>query len=335
MPRTSPGATSRARSSGDRARPAPDVEHPVARTAATAAGRPPSSPRSATGASGARAPGARACTGRRSRRRAYGRPLRLADSGPCACPSPGSRWPENENALQFRADDLRVPAADRRRVGRGRGRHLRDRQPGHRAGGRPGPRRLGRRRRAAACAAAKEALRRLVADHARAPAPRCSPTLRRPVRQAPRRARAARPGRDRRHHAGRQDDAGRPGVGPLPPLRPGRVEHRPAAAGRHAHHRAGARRDHRRHRAPGAGRRGRLHRLLQLPDHQHGRQARPGAGHGQHRRGEAAAAGPARRHPHVRAVRGGRLPARRGERRERVDTVAPAEAIVDVAATST
>ena len=35
------------------------------------------------------------------------------------------------------------------------------------------------------------------------------------------------------------------------------------------------------------------HHVVQLPDDQHGRQDRPGAGHGQHRRGQAGAAGPA------------------------------------------
>ena len=49
---------------------------------------------------------------------------------------------------------------------------------------------------------------------------------RRPARRRERRARPARAGRDRRHHAGRQDDAGAAGRGPLPPLRPGRVEPR-------------------------------------------------------------------------------------------------------------
>ena len=149
----------------------------------------------------------------------------------------------------------------------------------------------------------------LVADHARAPRPRCSPG-RRPARQAPRRARAARAGRDRRHHAGRQDDAGaarrRPAsaatrevesnIVPLPPavmpttaLAPGGiiggVEHR-APVGVVA-----------------------CIAVLQLPAHQHGRQARPGAGHGQHRRGEAGAPGPAR--PSSACARCSRRPASR------------------------
>ena len=91
------------------------------------------------------------------------------------------------------------------------------------------------------------------------------PTGRRPASAAtPRRARA-RSSRCRRRSC------------PPPPLAPGgiigAVEHR------------------------GAGRRRRLHHAVQLPDREHGRQDRPGPGHGQHRRGQAGAAGPARRHP--------------------------------------
>ena len=79
---------------------------------------------------------------------------------------------------------------------------------------------------------------------------------RRPARQARRRAGAARAGRDRRHAAGRQDDAGAQAVGPLPALRAGRrrAARHPAAArqvmpttalapgGHHRRHRRTARR---------------------------------------------------------------------------------------------
>ena len=53
-------------------------------------------------------------------------------------------------------------------------------------------------------------------------------------------------GRDRRHHAGLQDHAGAPGVGPVPPLRHrgDGVDDRVDAAGDHADDRARSRRDH-------------------------------------------------------------------------------------------
>ena len=49
-----------------------------------------------------------------------------------------------------------------------------------------------------------------------------------------------------------------------------------------------------RDRAPPAGRRGRVHHAVQLPDREHGRQARPRARDGQHRRRAARVAEPAR-----------------------------------------
>ena len=79
----------------------------------------------------------------------------------------------------------------------------------------------------------------------------------------------------------------------------GAERHR-AAAERDADDRARARRPHGRDRRSPAGRRRRLHHAVQLSDRQHGGQDRPGAGHGQHRRGQAGAAGSAGRHPRVR-----------------------------------
>ena len=57
------------------------------------------------------------------------------------------------------------------------------------------------------------------------------------------------------------------------------------------------------------GRRG-LHHALQLPDREHGRQDRPGPGHGQHRGREARSAGSAGRHRVRRDPPRGRLPGR-------------------------
>ena len=85
----------------------------------------------------------------------------------------------------------------------------------------------------------------------------------------------------------------------------------------HAHHRPRPRRHHRRCRAPGPGRRGGVHHLVQLPAGQHGRQARSCARHGQHRRGEARPAGSAGHRQAGRDLRGGRLPARRRQRGRR------------------
>ena len=91
----------------------------------------------------------------------------------------------------------------------------------------------------------------------------------------------------------------------------------PAAAERDAVDRAGAGRAHGRDRRAPAGRRRRLHHAVQLPDREHGRQGRPGPRHGQHRRREAGAAGPAGGHGLRRDARRGRLPAGRRQRRDR------------------
>ena len=108
-----------------------------------------------------------------------------------------------------------------------------------------------------------------------------------------------RAGRDRRHHAGRQDDAVPPGRGAAAPLRrrvrwSRRIDPLPPAVmpttalGAGRAHLGGVA-----HRAPvGVVD---LHHVVQLPDDQHGRQDRPGAGHGQHRGGQASAPGPPRR----------------------------------------
>ena len=215
-----------------------------------------------------------------------------------------------DTTAQQTAPTPSVPPAHRRRVGRRRRRHLRHRQPGHRGGRRPGARRH------------------------RWPTPKRRPR-RRPT--------PSRPGRARRPSSGPSCSAEAADLlderyAELVPLvqaetgatmrspRPMQVPHgRPPASGAtprasprssrsrcrrpHADHRAGARRHHRRHRPPCAGRRRRLHHLVQLPADQHGRQARPGAGHGQHRRGQAGPAGPAGRR--ARSARSSTRPASR------------------------
>ncbi len=93
----------------------------------------------------------------------------------------------------------------------------------------------------------------------------------------------------------------------------------PARAPGGAGNTARARRSHGCARPAGARRSGRVHHVVQLPDRQHGRQARPRARDGQHRRRAPRGPGPARRHRDRQAARGRRLPARRREHRHRFD----------------
>ena len=203
---------------------------------------------------------------------------------------------ENENALQFRAVTDRLPTADRRRVGRGPGGTYEIVNPATEqvVGQAPERHRSADAERGLRAAAA-EAFAGVVAHHARG-AGRAARPGRRPARRARRdelvplvqaetgaTMRVAKTmqvpqasARFRRYARGSSRT-----LVPLPPaimpttaLAPGGI--------------IGARR------APGPGRRGGLHHVLQLPDHQHGRQDRPGPGHGQHGRGQAAAPGPAR-----------------------------------------
>ena len=83
---------------------------------------------------------------------------------------------------------------------------------------------------------------------------------------------------------------------------------------------ARARRAHGRARTSTAGRRRRVHHVLQLPAREHGRQDRPGARGGQHRRRPPRRAGPARGDRAGADPPGRRLPARRRERRGRLVT---------------
>ena len=127
--------------------------------------------------------------------------------------------------------------------------------------------------------------------------------------------------RDRLHRDRRQADAGADRVDALRDVRTPRARsHRdPAAAAGDAGHRARARRPDGRDRAPSAGRRGRVHHAVQLPDREHGRQARARARDGQHRCGAARVAEPARGDRPRRHPARGRLPARRRQRRHRLD----------------
>ena len=153
---------------------------------------------------------------------------------------------------------------------------------------------------------------------------------RRPARQAPRRTRAAGAGRDRRHHAGHQDDAGADGRASASVATPASAEPNidPAAAGGDADHRARPRRHHRRDRLGAPVGVVACITSYNFPMTNMAGKLAPGAGHGQHRRGQAGAAGPAGRHPHGRGLRRGRLPARRRQRRHVGSGPEPAEALV-------